>query len=58
MFDREFLASTLGKASCACVAAMCLFVAISTQIEVGPADAVQAHETTGIGGIFLLVELA
>ncbi|MGB7407321.1 MAG: hypothetical protein WA908_02350 [Pontixanthobacter sp.] len=58
MFDRNFLSSKLGKASCACVTAMCLFVAISTQMNLTPASAYTASEAEGMIGIVHMVELA
>ena len=39
MFDRRFLASRLGQAAAASVAAMALFVALSSQINATPAYA-------------------
>jgi hypothetical protein len=39
MFNREFIQSKLGKASVASVAAMTLFVALSTQMHIAPAVA-------------------
>ncbi|MBO6610382.1 hypothetical protein [Altererythrobacter sp.] len=39
MFNREFIQSKLGKASVASVAAMALFVALSTQMQITPAVA-------------------
>lgn len=46
MFDRSFFASKLGQASLASVAAMCAFVALSTQMHVAPAYAVALHGET------------
>ena len=37
MFNREFIQSKLGKASVSSVAAMALFVALSTQMQITPA---------------------
>jgi hypothetical protein len=39
MFNREFIQSKLGKASVASIAAMTLFVALSTQMHIAPAVA-------------------
>ncbi|RGP39780.1 hypothetical protein BPTFM16_00054 [Altererythrobacter insulae] len=39
MFNREFIQSKLGKASVASIAAMTLFVALSTQMQVATAVA-------------------
>ncbi len=39
MFDRRFLQSRLGQAAAASVAAMALFVALSSQINATPAYA-------------------
>ncbi len=39
MFDRRFFQSKLGKASLVSVAAMTLFVALSTQMQITPAVA-------------------
>lgn len=39
MFDRSFLQTKLGQAAIASVAAMCAFVALSTQMQVSPAYA-------------------
>lgn len=46
MFDRSFFASKLGQASLASVAAMCAFVALSTQMHVAPAYAATLHGET------------
>jgi hypothetical protein len=37
MFNREFIQSKLGKASVASIAAITLFVALSTQMHIAPA---------------------
>jgi hypothetical protein len=52
MFNREFIQSKLGKASVASIAAMTLFVALSTQMHIAPAVAA----TPVVSG--LLVEMA
>lgn len=52
MFNREFIQSKLGKASVASIAAMALFVALSTQMHIAPAVAA----TPVVSG--LLVEMA
>ncbi|WP_202391566.1 hypothetical protein [Pontixanthobacter luteolus] len=39
MFDRSFLQTKLGQAAIASVAAMCAFVALSSQMQVSPAYA-------------------
>lgn len=42
MYDRDFFQTKLGKASLASVFAMVLFVALSTQMQIEPALAVNA----------------
>ncbi|MGB7372653.1 hypothetical protein [Pontixanthobacter sp.] len=46
MFDRRFFTSKLGQASLVSVAAMCAFVALSTQMQVAPAYAATVHAGT------------
>ena len=41
MFDRRFFQTKLGQASIASVAAMCLFVALSSQMQVSQAYAAE-----------------
>lgn len=50
MFDRRFLQTRLGQAAAASVAAMALFVALSSQIQATPAYAAAP--------VFQTVELA
>jgi hypothetical protein len=50
MFDRRFLQTRLGQAATASVAAMALFVALSSQIQATPAYAAEP--------VFQTVELA
>lgn len=48
MFDRSFFQTRLGQAAAASVAAMALFVALSTQMHAAPAFAVGSVATTAI----------
>ena len=57
MFDSSFFKSTVGRAAIACTAAMCLFVALTTQMQIGPAHASVASNNSDIISIHL-VELA
>lgn len=58
MFDRSFFQTKLGKAALACTAAMCAFVAISTQFSLEPAS-VDAGAIPEMGvASFMIVELA
>jgi len=59
MYDRSFFKSKVGKASIGCVAAMCLFVALSTQMQIGPSHVSAAMDTAQPGMTAIqLVELA
>ena len=58
MYDRSFFQSKVGHAALACIAAMCAFVALSTQMQISPAHAAVA--TAGDAGVasIQMVELA
>ena len=55
MFDRRFFSSKLGKAAIASVAAMTVFVALSTQMHVSQA---KAATVTSLDGVPTLIEVA
>ena len=58
MYDRSFFQSKVGKAALACIAAMCAFVAVSTQLQFDPVRAsVPMALDNGIAA-FQIVELA
>jgi len=54
MYDRSFFKSKVGQAAIGCIAAMCIFVALSTQMQIGPANAATHADIASIH----LVELA
>ena len=43
MYDRRFFQTKLGQAAIASIAAMCMFVALSSQINANPALAANAQ---------------
>ena len=57
MYDRSFFKSKVGRAAVACTAAMCLFVALTTQMQIGPAHASIAASDADAVSIHM-VELA
>ena len=58
MYDRSFFQSKVGKAAMACIAAMCAFVAVSTQLQFDPVRAsVPMASENGVAA-FQIVELA
>lgn len=59
MYDRSFFSSKVGQAAIGCIAAMCVFVALSTQMQIGPAHASAAIDSAQNGmTAFQLIELA
>ena len=53
MYDRSFFQSKPGKAAMACIAAMCAFVAITTQMQFQPTSLTAHADVSQIANVEL-----